>query len=65
MSATFLNQGLQMKLPYERIGFPVAWLLVFNIFTILILLPIMNRFVYPWLKRHGYNMAPLTRISIG
>ncbi|XP_046841582.1 solute carrier family 15 member 4-like isoform X2 [Xenia sp. Carnegie-2017] len=65
MNATFLNQGLQMKLPFEYSSFPVAWLLFFNIFIILILLPIMNRFVYPWLKRHGYNMAPLTRISIG
>ena len=45
--------------------FPAAWLYFFNAVVIVILLPIMNRFVYPWLTKRGYDMFPLTRISIG
>ena len=56
-----------MKLPsfsHFR-NFPAAWLLLFNAITIVVLLPIMEKFVYPWLSKRGYRVIPLTRISIG
>ncbi len=45
--------------------FPAAWLYFFNAVVIVILLPIMEKLVYPWLTKRGYEMIPLTRISIG
>ena len=67
MNATFILQGIHMKLPsfsHFR-NFPAAWLLLFNAITIVVLLPIMEKFVYPWLSKRGYRIIPLTRISIG
>ena len=57
-----------MKLP--SIGgihnsFPAAWLNLFNAVTIVILLPIMEKIIYPWFSKRGYHIIPLTRISIG
>ena len=57
-----------MKLPKIDIldrSFPAAWLFLFNSLIIVILLPIMEKCVYPWLAKRGYKMIPLTRISIG
>ena len=57
-----------MKLP--SIGginnsFPAAWLNLFNAVTIVILLPIMEKIIYPWFSKKGYSIIPLTRISFG
>lgn len=67
MNATFLQQGIHMNLNvlHNFDNFPAAWLSFFNAVVIVILLPIMDRLVYPWLTKRGYNMNPLTRISIG
>ena len=67
MNATFLQQGIHMDIT-DILGFkhfPAAWLSVFNALVVVILLPVMEKFVYPWLAKRGYEMIPLTRISIG
>ncbi|KAI8072522.1 POT family-domain-containing protein [Gongronella butleri] len=33
--------------------------------VLIIAIPIMDQFVYPFLRRHGFPMGPITRISIG
>ncbi|XP_028396828.1 solute carrier family 15 member 4-like [Dendronephthya gigantea] len=65
-NATFLQQGVRMKITIDNFKhFPVAWLTFFNSVIIVILLPFMEKVVYPWLTKRGYKMIPLTRISIG
>ena len=66
MNATFLQQGIHMDVTILDFKyFPAAWLSFFNAAVVVILVPIMEKFVYPWLAKRGYEMIPLTRISIG
>ena len=36
-----------------------------NPFALIILIPIMDRFVYPGIRRMGFNFTPLKRITVG
>jgi dipeptide/tripeptide permease len=66
MVATFLQQGIRMDITVLNFNhFPAAWLALSNAAVVVILVPIMEKFVYPWLTKKGYEMIPLTRISIG
>ena len=45
--------------------FPVASLAIFEIVTVLVLIPLIDRVVYPGLRRVGFNFTPLRRIGVG
>ncbi|XP_077995532.1 solute carrier family 15 member 4-like [Glandiceps talaboti] len=81
MQTTFLLQGLHMRISFypdnrtlnssyvpvhsQDFQVPAAWLTLFDIILLLILIPIMDRCVYPCLERRGYNLSMLKRIAIG
>eukprot|EP00057_Strongylocentrotus_purpuratus_P016036 XP_011670510.1 PREDICTED: solute carrier family 15 member 4 [Strongylocentrotus purpuratus] len=65
MSSTYVLQGMRMRLDYGGFTIPVAALNLFNVIIILILIPIMDQFVYPCFERHGLRLSMLKRIGIG
>ena len=44
---------------------PPAWLSLVDVIFVLILIPIMDKWIYPWLDRKGWSPSVFTRISIG
>jgi len=42
-----------------------AWLTLVDVSFVLILIPIMDKLVYPWLDKKGWGLSIFTRISIG
>ena len=44
---------------------PASWLTLTDILFVIILIPIMDKFVYPALERRGIKMTVIARISIG
>ncbi|XP_070572643.1 solute carrier family 15 member 4-like [Ptychodera flava] len=66
-NSTALNgTGYQTAVPYEK-GFqvPASWLMLFDVLLLLVLIPIMDRLVYPCLDRRGCHLSMLKRIAIG
>jgi len=49
----------------EQLSFPAASLSIFGIVSLLVLLPFIDRVVYPGFLRIGFNFTPLRRISVG
>ena len=49
----------------ENISFPAASLSLFEISSLLVLIPFIDRVVYPGLRRLGFNFTPLRRIGVG
>ena len=49
----------------NKLSFPVASLTLFEIVSLLILIPFIDRVVYPGLLRFGFNFTPLRRIGVG
>ena len=63
---TYLLQGSYMKLKInDKFSFPAASLAIFEIVTVLVLIPLIDRVVYPGLRRVGFNFTPLRRIGVG
>ena len=63
-----------MLLPFDRtnpktgevkVTVVPAWLSLVDVCFVLVLIPIMDKFVYPWLDRKGWHLSVFTRISIG
>lgn len=46
-------------------GVSPAWLSLVDIIFVLILIPILDKRIYPWLDRKGWSLSVFTRISIG
>jgi peptide/histidine transporter 3/4 len=44
---------------------PAAWLSLFNVIFILLLLPLLDKVVYPLLDKYNYSPSLRTRILIG
>lgn len=74
MNSTFLLQGLHMRISIfndtddsakDLSVVPPAWLSLVDISFVLILIPIMDKWIYPWLDRKGWSPSVFTRISIG
>ena len=65
MSTSWLIQGTYMKLEFESFSVPAAFLSIFDIFIILLLIPFMDHVVYPILKHYGISFSPLRRIGVG
>ena len=49
----------------DKFSFPAASLAIFEIVTVLVLIPLIDRVVYPGLRRVGFNFTPLRRIGVG
>ncbi|KAL9981184.1 hypothetical protein ACROYT_G009854 [Oculina patagonica] len=74
MNSTFLLQGLHMRISIyndtddsakDLSVVPPAWISLVDIIFVLILIPIMDKWIYPWLDRKGWSPSVFTRISIG
>jgi len=65
MSSVIFSQGTVLNLKVGTIDVPVSFLNVFNSASILILVPIFDRIVYPALNRIKFNFNPLRRIGVG
>ena len=49
----------------HRFQIPTAWLSLFDVIFLLVLLPLMDRLVYPALNRRGWILNIRKRIVIG
>jgi len=65
MSTTFFNQGCQMDLALGNLTIPVSALNLFNTVGIIILIPVLDKLVYPALKRVGIVPTMLQKIGVG
>ncbi|ELU04156.1 hypothetical protein CAPTEDRAFT_167732 [Capitella teleta] len=76
METTFIVQGLHMKLDFDKndskksqeittFKLPAAWLSLFDIIFLIVLIPLMDRVVYPALDRRGHHLSLRGRIFIG
>lgn len=63
--STFILQGLHLKAEYGAITIPAAWPSLCEIVILLILVPVMERGVYPSLARCGVCIPILWRIFLG
>ncbi|XP_002739447.1 solute carrier family 15 member 4-like [Saccoglossus kowalevskii] len=65
MQSTYFLQGEVLRLNVEDFVIPISALNLFNIVIILVLIPVMDRCVYPLIKKCGVNFTPLRRIGFG
>ncbi|XP_071495684.1 solute carrier family 15 member 4-like [Diadema antillarum] len=73
MQSTFVLQGVHMDLSLFtgrvaalfQVKFPVASLAIFDVIIVILLLPILDRCIYPCLVRRGYNISLFYRILVG
>ena len=65
MQTAFLIQATYMRLEFASFTVPAASLINFGAFTVLILIPVMDRIVYPFLQSSGIRFTPLRRIGVG
>ena len=43
----------------------VAWLMLFDVVMLVVLIPIMDRIIYPWIRHKGWNFSMVKRMTIG
>lgn len=65
MSTSLFLQSERMDIRVGNAKLPAAMLNIFNTIIILILIPIMDRIVYPLLAKYGRSPTHLQRIGIG
>ncbi|XP_076459423.1 solute carrier family 15 member 4-like [Babylonia areolata] len=65
MQSTFFLQGERMDLHIGESQVPVAMLNAFNTIAIMLLIPLLDRVVYPCFHRIGHPLSHLHRIGIG
>ena len=65
MQSSFLLQGLNMDLRLGSFEIPAASLSLIDAMIILLLIPFMDRIVYPLLQRCNITLTPLRRIGTG
>jgi peptide/histidine transporter 3/4 len=63
MSTTLLFQGERLDARVGNIKIPVSGLNSFNTIIIIILIPIVDRIIYPFLERIGKPLSHLQRIG--
>lgn len=49
----------------DKLSFPAASLSLFEIVSLLVLIPVIDQVVYPGLRRLGFHFTPLRRIGVG
>ena len=54
-----------MSITFSAVKLPVASLAIFDIASVLLLIPLMDRIVYPALHRCGIRFTPLRRMGVG
>jgi dipeptide/tripeptide permease len=65
MSTAFQNQGCQMELSAGPVKVPVSALSLFDTIAILMLVPVFDGYLYPWLKKRGHRVSMLDKVSWG
>ena len=66
MQSSFLLQGLNMNLKMStNFKLPAASLSLFDVVIILVLIPFMDRIVYPLLQKCKVRLTSLRRMGIG
>ncbi|XP_076446957.1 solute carrier family 15 member 4-like [Babylonia areolata] len=65
MSTTFLFQGERLDVSVGSIQIPASGLNAFNTIIIIILIPIVDRGLYPCMEKIGRPLSHLQRIGIG
>ncbi len=63
MSTVFQNQGCQMDLSMGEADVPVSALNAFDTIAILLLVPVFDKLVYPYLKSVGYPLSMLQKMG--
>ena len=56
---------MDLKVNNIPFKFPAASLNLFENVSLLIIIPLIDRVVYPGLRRRGFNFTPLRRIGVG
>ena len=64
MQSTFFLQGERMDLHIGGSQVPVAMLNAFNTIAIMLLIPLLDRVIYPCLQRLGRPLSHLHRIGL-
>ncbi|KAK0047113.1 solute carrier family 15 member 4, partial [Biomphalaria pfeifferi] len=62
METTYFLQGERMDLTAGSLQIPVAMLNVFNGTIVLVLIPVLDRFVYPCFQRFKRPLSNMHRI---
>ena len=63
---TYVLQGTYMNLKVtDKLSFPAASLNLFEIVSLLVLIPVIDQVGYPGLRRLGFHFTPLRRIGVG
>ncbi|CAM9302016.1 unnamed protein product [Ectocarpus sp. 6 AP-2014] len=65
MGTAFQNQGCQMDLSVLGFDIPVSTLNMFDTLAVLLLIPVVDGVVYPWLRRTGCEPTMLRKIGSG
>lgn len=65
MQTSYLIQGTYMNLKIGHLTIPVASLSIFDIIIVLLLIPVMDKIIYPFLRYCGINFTPLQRVGVG
>eukprot|EP00752_Nemacystus_decipiens_P007795 g6962.t1 len=65
MGTAFQNQGCQMDLSVLGFSIPVSTLNMFDTLAVLLLIPIADRVVYPWMRNVGCEPTMLRKIGAG
>lgn len=63
--STFILQGLHLNAEYGGFIFPAAWPSLCEILILLILVPLLERVIYPSLARCGVNVSILGKVILG
>lgn len=63
--STFILQGLHLKAEYGGFIIPAAWPSLCEIFILLILVPMLERAIYPSLNGCGINVSILGKVILG
>lgn len=66
MSSVFVEQGMQMdRKIYGDFKIPAASLSTFDTVAIIVLVPVFDRGIYPFLTRYGFKLSMLRRMGAG
>lgn len=61
----FQLQGCQMDSKIGSFQLPISAMNIFNNLSILILVPVFEQFLYPYIKSTGYNLSMLKKMGYG
>lgn len=50
---------------FLQFGIAVAWLTLFDVVLLILLIPVMDRIIYPWIREKRWNFTMVLRIMIG